>query len=54
MATDILNIPQTPEVSLELLQNDLHIGFTGDIARRIDNARWTDPSRTTKPFPVYI
>ena len=34
MTNDILQIPQIPSVAPEHLQNDYHIGFTGDIADR--------------------
>ena len=29
--SNILDIPQIPTTAIELLQNDLHIGFTGDL-----------------------
>ena len=51
MATDILSIPQIPNQDLSTLQNDLHIGFGGDTAKRLQNARWTDDTRATKVFP---
>ena len=51
MATDILSIPQIPNQDLSTLQNDLHIGFGGDVAKRIQNARWTDETQATKVFP---
>ena len=34
-----------------MLQRDLHIGFGGDIAKRLQKARWTDDTRATKVFP---
>ena len=49
--SDIMNIPQIPAAPIENLQNDLHIGFGGDIAKRIQKARWTDDTRATKVFP---
>ena len=49
--SDILNIPQIPGFNLENLQNDLHIGFTGDLKKRLDKARWTDETKATKTFP---
>ena len=54
MATDILSIPQIPTVDLLPLQNDLHIGFGGDIAKRLQNARWTDETHATKVFPEAV
>ena len=33
------------------MQNDLHIGFTGDLKKRLDKARWTDETKATKTFP---
>lgn len=45
MPTNISDIPQIPGVDLQPLQNDLHIGFTGDIAKRIQKARWTADDR---------
>ena len=48
---DIQQIPQIPVFSLESLQNDLHIGFTGDLKKRLDKARWTDETKATKTFP---
>ncbi len=54
MATDILNIPQIPNTDNNTLQNDLHIGFGGDIAKRIQKVRWTDETRSTKVFPESV
>lgn len=54
MEIDILNIPQIPNQDISLLQNDLHIGFTGDIAKRLQKARWTDETRATKVFPEAV
>ena len=51
MATDILSIPQIDPSKIEPLQNDLHIGFGGDVAKRLLNARWTDETHATKVFP---
>lgn len=48
---DIKQIPQIPVFSLESLQNDLHIGFTGDLKKRLDKVRWTDETKATKTFP---
>lgn len=48
---DIKQIPQIPVFSLESLQNDLHIGFTGDLKKRLDKVRWTDETKVTKTFP---
>ena len=52
--SDILSIPQIPGFQLDILQNDLHIGFTGDIAKRLQKARWTDETRATKVFPEAV
>ena len=49
--SNILDIPQIPEFHLDVLQRDLHIGFGGDIAKRLQKARWTDDTRATKVFP---
>lgn len=49
--SDIMNIPQIPAVPLDNMQNDLHIGFTGDLKKRLDKARWTDETKATKTFP---
>ena len=49
--SNILEIPQIPQFSTENLQNDLHIGFTGDLKKRIQNVRWTDETRSKKAFP---
>ena len=54
MATDILNIPQIPNQDISLLQNDLHIGFTGDIAKRLQKLRWADEAHTLKVFPEAV
>ena len=54
MATDILSIPQIPNQDLSTLQNDLHIGFGGDVAKRIQKARWTDETHATKVFPEAV
>ena len=51
MATDILSIPQIDPSKIESLQNDLHIGFGGDTAKRLRKARWTDETHATKVFP---
>ena len=51
---NILDIPQIPTTAIELLQNDLHIGFTGDIAKRLQKARWTDETHATKVFPAAV
>ena len=37
-----------------MLQRDLHIGFGGDIAKRLQKARWTDDTRATKVFPEAV
>ena len=52
--SNILDIPQIPTTAIELLQNDLHIGFTGDIAKRLQKARWTDETHATKVFPAAV
>ena len=52
--SDILSIPQIPGFQLDILQNDLHIGFTGDIAKRLQKARWTDETHATKVFPAAV
>ena len=49
--SNILDIPQIPTTAIELLQNDLHIGFGGDVSKRIQKVRWTDASHATKAFP---
>ena len=49
--SNILEIPQIPDADLTHLQNDLHIGEGGDIAKRLQKARWTDDTRATKVFP---
>lgn len=54
MTNDILQIPQIPSVAPEHLQNDYHIGFTGDIATRLQAARWTDETRSEKVFPDHV
>lgn len=51
MAQDILSIPQIPNIDLLPLQNDLHIGFGGDVRKRLQNVRWTDETRSKKVFP---
>lgn len=52
--TSILDIPQVGPFKLPILQNDLHIGFAGDLARRIDRARWADEGRTSNVFPPLV
>ena len=52
--SDIMNIPQIPAAPIENLQNDLHIGFGGDIAKRLQKARWTDETHATKVFPAAV
>ena len=52
--SNILEIPQIPDADLTHLQNDLHIGFGGDIAKRLQKARWTDETRTKKVFPEAV
>ena len=52
--SNILEIPQIQNVDLEHLQNDLHIGFGGDVAKRIQKARWTDETHATKVFPEAV
>ena len=54
MPTDILSIPQIDPSKIESLQNDLHIGFGGDTAKRMRNARWTDETCSTKVFPENV
>ena len=49
--SNILDIPQVPTFDPGNLQNDLHIGFTGDLKKRIQNVRWTDETRAKKAFP---
>lgn len=51
MARNYRLIPQIPDFSFKSLQNDLHIGFVGDVAIRLKNARWTDEAHTTKRYP---
>ena len=43
--SDILAIPQIEVLKLDILQNDLHIGFGGDIVKRLQKIRWTDETR---------
>ena len=50
----ILDIPQIPAAPIENFQNDLHIGFTGDIVKRLQKIRWTDETRTKKVFPEAV
>ena len=50
----ISNIPQVPYYDLGNLQNDMHIGFTGDIAKRVQKARWSTETPPTKVFPDYV
>ena len=45
--SNIFDIPQIPASPIENLQNDLHIGFGGDVAKRIQKVRWTDETRST-------
>ena len=52
--SDIMNIPQIPAAPIENLQNDLHIGFTGDIAKRLQKLRWADEAHTLKVFPEAV
>ena len=52
--TEILGIPQIPVYDCGNLQNDLHIGFGGDVAKRIQKARWTDETHATKVFPEAV
>ena len=54
MPTDILSIPQIDPSKIESLQNDLHIGFGGDTAKRLRKARWTDETCSTKVFPENV
>ena len=49
--SNILEIPQIPATPFDNMQNDLHIGFGGDTAKRLRNARWTDETHATKVFP---
>ena len=49
--SNILDIPQIAVFDPGNLQNDLHIGFTGDLKKRLDKARWTDETKATKTFP---
>ena len=48
---NILDIPQLPAFDPGNMQNDLHIGLTGDLKKRILKVRWTDEARTQKAFP---
>ena len=52
--SNILDIPQIASFDLANIQNDLHIGFTGDIAKRLQKARWTDETHATKVFPAAV
>lgn len=54
MATDILNIPQIDPSKIESLQNDLHMGLGGSIARQLQKVRWTDDTHATKVFPEAV
>ena len=49
--SSILDIPQIEIIKESSLQNDLHIGFGGDVSKRIQKVRWTDASHATKAFP---
>ena len=49
--SSILDIPQIPSIDFVHIQNDLHMGFGGDVKDRLQNARWTDETRATKVFP---
>ena len=49
--SNILEIPQIPATPFDNMQNDLHIGFGGDTAKRLRKARWTDETCSTKVFP---
>ena len=40
--SSILDIPQIEVIKENSLQNDLHIGFTGDMAKRLQKARQRD------------
>ena len=52
--SNILDIPQIQGFQLDILQNDLHIGFTGDIAKRLQKLRWADEAHTLKVFPEAV
>ena len=52
--SNILDIPQIAVFDPGNLQNDLHIGFTGDLKKRLDKARWTDETHATKVFPAAV
>ena len=52
--SNILEIPQIEVLKLDILQNDLHIGFTGDIAKRLQKLRWADEAHTLKVFPEAV
>ena len=52
--SNILAIPQIEVLKLDILQNDLHIGFTGDIAKRLQKVRWADEAHTLKVFPEAV
>ena len=52
--SNILDIPQIAVFDPGNLQNDLHIGFTGDLKKRLDKARWTDDTHATKVFPAAV
>ena len=54
MATDILSIPQIAVPDLANIQNDLHIGLGGDVAKRLQKARWTNETHATKRFPDVV
>ena len=52
--SNILDIPQIASFDLANIQNDLHIGFTGDIAKRLQKVRWADEAHTLKVFPEAV
>ena len=52
--SNILEIPQIEQTKLDVLQNDLHIGFGGDVAKRIQKVRWTDETRSKTVFPENV
>ena len=52
--SNILDIPQIQGFQLDILQNDLHIGFTVDIAKRLQKVRWADEAHTLKVFPEAV
>lgn len=52
--SNIFDIPQIPAIDFAHVQNDLHIGFGGDVSKRIQKVRWTDETRSKTVFPENV